>query len=72
MSARRHDVLPPTRLALAVRDEIARHSGRAAAARVGVSPATLARIAARLPGSRPITEFVARRLGIDLDEADNG
>jgi hypothetical protein len=72
MDGRRHDVLPPLRLAQAVRELVARNGGRAAAERIGVAPSTLARIAGRLPGHRPTTEFVARALGVEIGRGDEG
>jgi len=61
-------VIPPTRLALAVRDSIVSQGSRVAAERLSLSDSTAARIAGRLPCHRASIELAARRLGIDLED----
>lgn len=60
-------VLPPARIALAVRDAVIADGARATAARLGLSTTTTTRIAGRLPAHRASIEMAARRLGIELD-----
>jgi len=62
-------VLPPQRVSVAVREAALADGARALAGRLGLSEATTARIAGRLPCHRASIEMAARRLGIELDGA---
>lgn len=59
-------VLPPPRVALAVRAAVLAEGARPVAARLGLSDTTTARIAARLPCHRASIQMAAYRLGIEL------
>jgi hypothetical protein len=52
MATYRHDVTPPLRLSLAVRERVERDGARAVVREIGVSSTTLAQIAGRLCAER--------------------
>jgi hypothetical protein len=60
-------VLPPARVALAVREAVIADGARATSTRLGLSTATMNRIAGRLPAHRASIALAAQRLGIDLE-----
>ena len=61
-------VTPPPSVAIAVRELIDRHGDRDTAARLGVSRATVARLAGSLTCRRGSVFLAARPLGIDLGD----
>ena len=60
-------VRPPPRIALAVRELIARDGEPAAAVRLGMSRGAALRVAARLPARRGTIIAAAHALGIEVD-----
>jgi hypothetical protein len=66
--ARAGTVQAPPRIAVAVRDVLARDGERAATERLHLSPETATRIAARLPVRRGSVLVAARALGMEVDD----
>jgi hypothetical protein len=64
-------MLPPARIAIAVREAVITDGARVTAARLGLSTTTTTRIAGRLPVHRASIEMAARKLGMELGE-DHG
>jgi uncharacterized membrane protein len=66
-----HGVSPPVRIALAVREALARDGAATTAARLGISAQTATKIAARLPVRESSIVCAAHRLGLNLDGVES-